>query len=164
MNVAGHNLYLKGQYGDLDSSCISYGPCQTPTLGFCVSRHDQISSFKPEKYWRISLSVKTKFGSIATEWSRGRIFDNGVANLFFNRVKKGKGKFLLLYLYFANHLWRFLRCNNQFNFKKGKSENSTPSIEYRWVTSSMQCQIGNRSSTSNERCRASVHTRLESVI
>ena len=98
MNVAGHNLYLKGQYGDLDSSCISYGPCQTPTLGFCVSRHDQISSFKPEKYWRISLSVKTKFGSIATEWSRGRIFDNGVANLFFNRVKKGKGKFLLLYL------------------------------------------------------------------
>ena len=91
INVTEPYHEFKGQYGDLDSSCISYGPCQTPTLGFCVSRHDQISSFKPEKYWRISLSVKTKFGSIATEWSRGRIFDNGVANLFFNRVKKGKG-------------------------------------------------------------------------
>ena len=95
INVARLTSTIQGQYGDLDSSCISYGPCQTPTLGFCVSRHDQISSFKPEKYWRIALAVKTKFGSIATEWSRGRIFDNGVANLFFNRVKKGKGIFIL---------------------------------------------------------------------
>ena len=77
--------FFQGQYGDLDSGCVSYGPCQTPTLGFCVSRHDQISSFKPEKYWKINLSVKAKFGSIATEWARGRIFDSGVANLFFNR-------------------------------------------------------------------------------
>ena len=80
--------FFQGQYGDLDSSCISYGPCQTPTLGFCVQRHDQIAQFKPEKYWKISLSLKTKFGSIATEWSRGRLFDLGVANLFFNKVKK----------------------------------------------------------------------------
>lgn len=78
--------FFQGRYGDLDSSLISYGPCQTPTLGFCVQRHDEIQSFKPESFWYIQLLVGNP--EVALEWSRNRIFSKDVANLFLNLVKK----------------------------------------------------------------------------
>lgn len=45
--------YFQGKYGNLDSSVISYGPCQTPTLTFCVQRHQRIVSFQPEPFWTV---------------------------------------------------------------------------------------------------------------
>lgn len=77
--------FFHGRYGDLDSSLISYGPCQTPTLGFCVQRHDEIQSFKPESFWYIQLNVGN---DVNLEWSRNRIFNKDVANFFLNTVKK----------------------------------------------------------------------------
>lgn len=79
--------FFQGHYGDLDSTLISYGPCQTPTLGFCVQRHDEIQSFKPETFWYIQLNVGN---DVNVEWSRNRVFNRDVANLFLNVVKKYK--------------------------------------------------------------------------
>lgn len=41
----------QGKYGNLDASVVSYGPCQTPTLAFCVERHQRIAAFQPEPFW-----------------------------------------------------------------------------------------------------------------
>lgn len=83
--------FFQGRYGDLDSSLISYGPCQTPTLGFCVQRHDTIQTFKPEPYWCVHASIKTNDDQeFSLDWQRVRSFDREVANLFLNLIKDQK--------------------------------------------------------------------------
>lgn len=80
--------FFQGKYGDLDASLISYGPCQTPTLGFCVQRHDEIQTFKPESYWYIQVIIGQS--EIKLSWNRCRIFDKDVAMMFLSRVKDAK--------------------------------------------------------------------------
>ena len=86
--------FFQGKYGDLDSTLISFGPCQTPTLGFCVERHDQIQTHKPEAYWVLQVSVENSLEQrIPLEWERVRCFDKEVAVMFLNLVKAaGDGK------------------------------------------------------------------------
>ncbi|KAM7300250.1 DNA topoisomerase 3-beta-1 [Ixodes scapularis] len=83
--------YFQGKYGNLDSSFISFGPCQTPTLGFCVDRHDKIQSFKPEAYWVLQVQVKVSNEQTFTlDWERGRIFDREVAMVFLTQISNCK--------------------------------------------------------------------------
>lgn len=83
--------FFQGRYGDLDASFISYGPCQTPTLGFCVQRHDAIQTFKPEPYWYIQTIVKSKDeNNVHLDWERVRCFDKNVALMFLGMVKPQK--------------------------------------------------------------------------
>lgn len=57
----------------LDSTLISYGPCQTPTLGFCVARHDEILSFEPKPYWLVDVTVQSEGGTpLNLSWHRER--------------------------------------------------------------------------------------------
>lgn len=82
---------LTGRYGDLDASLISYGPCQTPTLGFCVQRHDEIQTFKPETYWVLRVTASTSEGrELPLEWKRVRSFEKDIANMFLAGIKEIK--------------------------------------------------------------------------
>lgn len=78
----------------MDSSLISFGPCQTPTLGFCVDRHDKIQSFKPEPYWVLNVTVvpATSEGGLplTLEWEREREFNQQIAKSYLNSVKSQK--------------------------------------------------------------------------
>ncbi|KAG8034089.1 hypothetical protein G9C98_008570 [Cotesia typhae] len=80
--------FFQGKYGDLDASLISYGPCQTPTLGFCVQRHDEISTFKPDPYWVLQVTIKLSDSlELSLNWDRNRLFDKEIANSFLSLVK-----------------------------------------------------------------------------
>lgn len=74
--------FFQSKYGNLDSNVISYGPCQTPTLGFCVERHQAIQTFQPELFWTIHATVALSGQPVSVEWSRGRIFDEKVCDYF----------------------------------------------------------------------------------
>ncbi|KAM7277602.1 hypothetical protein ACFE04_004736 [Oxalis oulophora] len=74
--------YFQGKYGNLDSRVISYGPCQTPTLGFCVQRYLQITTFKPEKFWVVRPFIFYKGFELQLDWERHRLFDMDVAAMF----------------------------------------------------------------------------------
>nr|CAD1839134.1 unnamed protein product [Ananas comosus var. bracteatus] len=74
--------YFQGKYGNLDSRVISYGPCQTPTLGFCVQRAMQITTFKPEKFWSLNPFIMKDGYEVQLDWDRRKVFDSEVATMF----------------------------------------------------------------------------------
>ena len=80
----------QGKYGNLDASVVSYGPCQTPTLNFCVERHQKIASFQPEPFWVVRPHVSKGGQSITLEWGRGRLFDMDIAQMFKKVVTDGQ--------------------------------------------------------------------------
>ncbi|KAF9809736.1 hypothetical protein IEO21_07278 [Rhodonia placenta] len=71
---------------------ISYGPCQFPTLGFVVSRYNQVKSFVPETFWYIYLSLSRPSSTDRDEdetiftWRRGHLFDLHFAMVLYESV------------------------------------------------------------------------------
>lgn len=106
------SLILQPRFGELGQQTISYGrnvclsdlhgnhldalgPCQFPTLGFVVSRYEQVQSFSPESFWYIFLSRERSSNfklsdeeGEATEftWRRGRLFDFDVSLAIYEGV------------------------------------------------------------------------------
>ncbi|KAI3996704.1 hypothetical protein MKX01_041004 [Papaver californicum] len=66
----------------LDCDREGYGPCQTPTLGFCVQRYLQITAFKPEKFWVLHPYLLKGGYELQLEWDHNKLFDYDVAVMF----------------------------------------------------------------------------------
>lgn len=87
------SLNLQARVAQLkENGTISYGPCQFPTLGFVVSRYEQVRTFSPEPFWYIYLSLarSVQGGNNREEteftWQRGRLFDFAVAVAIYEAV------------------------------------------------------------------------------
>jgi DNA topoisomerase-3 len=86
-------LSLQGHFGNLlEKKLISYGPCQFPTLGFVVSRYEQVKAFVPETFWYIYLALNRPGENGAPprettfKWKRGHLFDFDVALMLYEMV------------------------------------------------------------------------------
>lgn len=88
-------LTLQGRLAQLKDigGPISYGPCQFPTLGFVVSRYEQVHAFVPETFWYIYLSLsrdgsKKKKDRTETEfnWARNKLFDFDISVAIYEGV------------------------------------------------------------------------------
>ncbi|KAG8969678.1 DNA topoisomerase [Tulasnella sp. 419] len=83
-------LALQRSLPQLNESMMSYGPCQFPTLGFVVSRYEQVKAFVPEPFWYIYLSLKRRMNGENNEvefsWKRGRLFEFDVAVALYEYV------------------------------------------------------------------------------
>lgn len=82
--------YFQSKYGNLDSSVISFGPCQTPTLNFCVERHQVIQTFQPEPFWTVRPQATKAGHRLALEWARGRLFDRDAGICFQKLVSEAR--------------------------------------------------------------------------
>ena len=59
---------------------ISYGPCQTPTLFFCVERQREIDAFVPKQFWELCVTVAVGArDEVELKWSRNPCFDGAAA-------------------------------------------------------------------------------------
>merc|ERR1719183_1320270 len=75
-----------------DLKVISYGPCQTPTLWFCVERHKEIQNFERQAYWTPQIVVDIPgTGKCTFEYKEGRIFDRNLAMQCERACKQGGG-------------------------------------------------------------------------
>eukprot|EP00467_Chlorarachnion_reptans_P000495 CAMPEP_0114534280 /NCGR_PEP_ID=MMETSP0109-20121206/27752_1 /TAXON_ID=29199 /ORGANISM="Chlorarachnion reptans, Strain CCCM449" /LENGTH=1001 /DNA_ID=CAMNT_0001717675 /DNA_START=158 /DNA_END=3162 /DNA_ORIENTATION=+ len=96
------SVFLRGRFNRLSAKTISFGPCQTPTLGLCVKRQDEINSFEPESFWRLDVRLSLPFQpmtinseadkahirtSIELVWARGRVFHHKVGLMLLAKAK-----------------------------------------------------------------------------
>lgn len=73
---------------------VTYGPCQTPTLGFCVDQAEKIKKFVPETYWRLEATLvdpNDRSRTYNMKWCRGKIFDKAVVSVIHRRLKRVYG-------------------------------------------------------------------------
>lgn len=90
-------IRLQKRFDSLGKSVISYGPCQFPTLGFVVQRHDDIQKFVAQTFWYLTCEAQfehpddpSKSLSLSFSWDRGRLYDRFACFLLYDICMEGK--------------------------------------------------------------------------
>eukprot|EP01059_Diplonema_ambulator_P018062 TRINITY_DN3022_c0_g3_i2.p1 TRINITY_DN3022_c0_g3~~TRINITY_DN3022_c0_g3_i2.p1 ORF type:complete len:637 (+),score=157.18 TRINITY_DN3022_c0_g3_i2:91-2001(+) len=74
------------RWADPEIKTISYGPCQSPCLWFCVNRHNEIMNFKSEPFWEIKVNLHVNGQYITATSKRGQIHDKLTADTTISTV------------------------------------------------------------------------------
>lgn len=85
-------MYLKQNFKHvmetLDLKVVSYGPCQAPTLWFCVKRQNEIFVFVPEPFWVISVEVRDNQGpGLWFKRKKGCFWEEPLATALLERLR-----------------------------------------------------------------------------
>jgi DNA topoisomerase-3 len=75
------------KFANLNARLVSYGPCQTPTLGFCVQRRDEIHAFVAEPFWFLDAAFEHAARRIQVQWARERLFVRDMALVFLDLTR-----------------------------------------------------------------------------
>lgn len=67
--------------GGRDRVLVSYGPCQSPTLGLVVDRYLTIKHFNKRPFWVIQMTLENC--DVQFHWVRGRIFEQYTASILY---------------------------------------------------------------------------------
>lgn len=133
-------MALQRSFRDLGSKVVSYGSCQFPTLGFVVDQYKRVKSFKPEKFWYLSVEVEIPPELRIVDLDE----DMPVERTKTGRIKKRKannGKednSRIKFLWERNHLFDHLattiifeRCADMGYTARVASINTKPTSRYR---------------------------------
>jgi DNA topoisomerase-3 len=89
-------IRLQKRFDSLGKSVISYGPCQFPTLGFVVQRHEDIQKFVAQTFWYLSCDAEfehpddpSKRLSLSFTWDRSRLYDQHACFILFDICMEG---------------------------------------------------------------------------
>ncbi|CAK9069124.1 unnamed protein product [Durusdinium trenchii] len=81
-------MYFRKHFGhQLGKQMVTYGPCQIPTLWFCVHRHVQIEAFVPEPYWRLVATLPAGQTSFQAHCQMGKIWQENEARVLLQRAR-----------------------------------------------------------------------------
>lgn len=82
-------MYFRKHFGQqLGKQMVTYGPCQIPTLWFCVHRHVEIEAFVPEAYWRLVATLPAGDVSFQALGQMGNIWDEREARAVLQRARE----------------------------------------------------------------------------
>ena len=100
-------MLLRRRFEGLGEKTISYGPCQFPTLGFVVERHQAIAQFIPEDFFFIDVTEERgDQGCARFSWARGRLFDRLACFLLYELVMQDPRAQVVRVLKKTRRKWR----------------------------------------------------------